>query len=301
MATVLEAISPEPMRQRLAELCAADPAARVLSWLLGSPERMLQWAHTVGMVAHPALRDTVAPVPSPELRRLGGSPEEPVFLWTGLADVTNFLGIYARLGSPPAGRKPRVLDFGCGIGRLTRYLEMHDGIEAFGLDANPTAVEWCQLNLPRVLTLLQAGRQKLPFGDGLFDLVYAAALFAEGTQSRMRLCLDEITRVMAPGALLLAVTYGPTALATIGASAAHQAQTGIDAARAAELSETLAKEGRVHVPLRAGEGAPEDQEGRMFIHPAYPGTHWNNDAFAVVEHIPGGLRSWQDIVVLRRK
>jgi SAM-dependent methyltransferase len=167
------------------------------------------------------LREAVAPVPPAELRRLGGSPDEPVFLWTGLVDVINFLGIYARRGALPEGRKPRVLDFGCGIGRLTRFLEMHDGVEAFGLDANPATVEWCQLNLARVQTLLQAGRQKLPFGDGLFDFVYAATLFAEGVPGRMRQCLDEITRVMAPGGLLLAVTYGPTALATIAASAAH--------------------------------------------------------------------------------
>jgi hypothetical protein len=31
MRTALEQISPDTMRQRLAELCAADPAARVLS------------------------------------------------------------------------------------------------------------------------------------------------------------------------------------------------------------------------------------------------------------------------------
>jgi SAM-dependent methyltransferase len=301
MPTVLEQISPEPLRQRLAELCAADAGARVLSYLLSTQENLLYWAHTVGVVSHPALRGAVAPVPPAELRRLGGSPEEQVFLWTGLVDVINVLGIYARRGSLPADRKPRVLDFGCGIGRLTRFLQMHDGIESFGLDANPAAVEWCQLNLPRVMTLLQAGRQKLPFGDGLFDLVYAVSLFAEGTPGRMRQCLDEITRVMAPGGLLIAATYGPTALATIGNSAAHQEQMGIDAARVAELSETLTKEGTVHVPFRAGEGEPEDQEGRTFVRPAHAAAHWSAGAFEMVEHIPGGLRSWQDIIVLRRK
>jgi hypothetical protein len=101
---------------------------------------------------------------------------------------------------------------------------------------------------------------------------------------------------------LLAVTYGTTALATIAASPAHREQMGLDAARVAELSETLTKEGLVHVPLRTTEGAADEQEGRTFIHPpAHRGTHWGADAFEVVEHIPGGLRNWQDIVVLRRK
>jgi SAM-dependent methyltransferase len=301
MPTVFESISPEPMRQRLTELCAADAAARVLTYLLGSQEKLLQWAHTIGVVAQPALRDVVAPVPPLEMRRLSGSPDEPVFLWTGLQDVSNFLGIHARLASAPDGRKPRVLDFGCGAGRLTRFLDMHEGIEAFGVDANPAAVEWCQLNLTHVLTLLQAGRQKLPFGDALFDLVYSMTLFAETPPSRMRQCLDEITRVMAPGGLLLAVTYGPTAVETIRNSPAHQEQMRIDAARAAELAELLTQEGRVHVPFKEGEGPPDEQEGRTFVHPAYPAMHWNTEAFEVVEHIPAGLRHWQDIVVLRRK
>ena len=301
MPTVLESISPEPMRRRLTELCATDATARVLTYLLASQEKLLQWAHTIGVVAQPALRDAVAPVPPLEMRRLSGSPDEALFLWTGLVDVTNLLGIHARLASLPAGPKPRVLDFGCGVGRLTRFLEMHDGIEAFGLDANPAAVEWCQLSLGHVLTLLQAGRQKLPFGDSLFDLVYSMTLFTETPQRRMQQCLDEITRVMAPGGLLLAITYGPTAVETIRSSPAHQESMRIDATRAAELAEQLPKDGRVHVPFHDGEGAPDEQEGRTFIHPSHAAMHWNTDAFEVVEHIPGGLRHWQDIVVLRRK
>jgi hypothetical protein len=76
---------------------------------------------------------------------------------------------------------------------------------------------------------------------------------------------------------------------------------GIDTARAAELSETLAKEAYAHVPFRTAEGAAEDQEGRTFLRPAHAGAQWNAHAFEVVEHMPGGLRSWQDIIVLRRK
>lgn len=301
MPTVLEAISPEPMRRQLADLCAANAQTQVLSYLLQAPDRLLMWAHTIGVASNQSLRAAASPVPPRELRAPGDPTDEPLFLWSGLVDILTFLGIHARLGSPPPGRKPRVLDFGCASGRLTRYLDMHEGVEAFGVDANPAAVEWCQLNLARVVTLLQAGRQKLPFGEGLFDLVYANKLFAEVAPSRMRQCLDEITRVMAPGGLLLAITFGPTALAAIGASASLQATWRIDAARADEINGILLQEGRVHLPSRADADEPDDRDGPTFIDPGYPRSHWNTDAFTMLEYIPGGLRNWQDIAVLRRK
>lgn len=303
MPTFLETISPEPMRRLLAELTATDAAVRVEQYLLG-PERLLQWAHTVGVSSNAKLRASVSPVPPLELRRVDGPPDEPIYLWSGLADITNFFGIYQQHGTPPADRRARVLEFGSGSGRLARYLNMHDGVEAFGVDANPLLVEWCQLNLDRAVTQLAAGRQRLPFGDALFDLVYAMTLFTGAAQSRMRQCFDEITRVLAPGGLLLAVTFGQTALNTIRGSRSHQATFRMDAARAAELIEALPAAGRIHLPHgadAAGAAADDERDGHSFIHPDYPAEHWNKDAFDVLQHIPGGLRGWQDIVVLRRK
>ena len=296
MPTFLEQISPEPMRRRLAELTETDAATRVQSYLLGA-DRMLQWAHTLGLVTHPSLRASLSPVPPPDLRRVDGAPEEPLYLWTGLVEVTNFFAIYQRLGNQPHDRPTRVLDFGCGSGRLARYLNMHADVEPFAVDANPLLVEWCQLNLDRAVTLLQAGRQRLPFGDGMFDFIYATSLFTGVAHNRMTQWFDEITRVLAPGGLLLAVTYGPVALNAIRTSAAHRTTFQLTAARATELIKALAEEGRIHLPSEQSDTG----DGFTFIHPDYPAANWNPEAFEVLQHISGGLRAWQDIVVLQRR
>jgi len=296
MPTFLEAISPEPMRRQLAELVASDPETRVQSYLLGQ-DRMLQWAHTLGLANHADLRARLSPVPPLELRRVDSAPEEPLYLWSGLMDISSFFAIYQRLGDQPLDRPTRVLDFGCGSGRLARYLNMHEDVEPFAVDANPLLVEWCQLNLDRAVTLLQAGRQRLPFGDGMFDFIYAPSLFTGAAHERMQPWFDEVTRVLAAGGLLLAVTYGPTALAAIRASAAHRATFQITPARAAELIEALPLEGRIHLPLEASDAG----EGFTFIHPDYAAANWNPEAFEILQHIPGGLRAWQDIVVLQRR
>jgi hypothetical protein len=70
MPTVLEAISPEAMRRQLAELSATDAQTQVLSHLLGQPDRLLMWAHTLGVGSNPSQRDAASPVPPHELRAL---------------------------------------------------------------------------------------------------------------------------------------------------------------------------------------------------------------------------------------
>src|SRR5579862_9039435 len=111
MPSFLETISPEPMRRALAGLIDSDAVTRVQLYLLGQ-DRLLQWAHSVGVATNDALRAGVSPVPPQELRRLDTAPEEPLYLWTGLTDITNFFAIYQRLGTTQQDRKPRVLDFG---------------------------------------------------------------------------------------------------------------------------------------------------------------------------------------------
>lgn len=41
--------------------------------------------------------------------------------------------------------------------------------------------------------------------------------------------------------------------------------------------------------------------GNAFIHPEYIRRNWVGEKFELMEHIPGGMRGWQDIVVLRRR
>jgi methylase of polypeptide subunit release factors len=57
------------------------------------------------------------------------------------------MGLYGRHGTLPEDRKPRVFDFGCGSGRLARFLDMAPGIDGFGSDVNADQVAWCQANL----------------------------------------------------------------------------------------------------------------------------------------------------------
>src|SRR5690606_8461027 len=42
----------------------------------------------------------------------------------------------------------RILDFGCGCGRLIRHVHTHAAAELYGSDYNPNLIAWCRANLP---------------------------------------------------------------------------------------------------------------------------------------------------------
>jgi len=71
----------------------------------------------------------------------------------------------------------RVLDLGCGSGRMLRWL---DGVraEVWGSDVSAPHIVWCQQNLnPPYRFLTNTSCPHLPFESAYFDLIYAGSLF----------------------------------------------------------------------------------------------------------------------------
>jgi SAM-dependent methyltransferase len=303
MMPFVDKVSPIALRNRLEELCRDDPATRVLSWVTG-PQRFLTWAHCIGVVMNAELRACVSPVPPRELRQITASAEETEFLWTGLVDLSNFFDLYVRFGNAQNDRKLRVLDFACGCGRLSRYLAMHPQVEAYAVDVNPTLIAWCQTELSTIHSLLGSVLPPMPLDSATFDLVLALSLFSHLSERNALNWLADIGRVMLPGGILIVTTHGTAALEIIRGSAVHQGMFRINAAEVDALTKRLQRDGFIFQALdkqtlqlaQAG-----DEYGNSFIHPDYINQAWNTDLMEVIEHIEGGLRGWQDCVVLRRR
>ncbi|MEE8523241.1 MAG: class I SAM-dependent methyltransferase [Thermoanaerobaculia bacterium] len=110
----------------------------------------------------------------------------------------------------------RVLDFGCGIGRmavpLTRFLE---GGTYDGIDVSAADMRWCQRHIGRKVPnfsfhtsavhhreynpggTLRAVDDRLPFADGSFDVVLASSLFTHLLSAETEHYLGEVSRVLA--------------------------------------------------------------------------------------------------------
>src|SRR6185437_2718684 len=69
----------------------------------------------------------------------------------------------------------RVLDFGCGVGKVIRHFAPEtDRAEFTGCDIHAPSIDWLQRNMSPPFTFFRCSEHPpLPQPDGYFDLIYA--------------------------------------------------------------------------------------------------------------------------------
>ena len=109
-------------------------------------------------------------------------------------------------------KNKRILDFGCGVGRVLRHFEENTKeTEFWGCDISESCIAWLRQNLCPPFHFVQNGENPpLPFEDEHFDLVYSLSVFTHLTDS-WEPWLREIRRVMKPDGLALLTFLNRTA------------------------------------------------------------------------------------------
>jgi SAM-dependent methyltransferase len=154
-------------------------------------------------------------------RRLRGTVGDSDFVATGdaLAQL-----LVSDAGLAPGGR---VLDIGCGIGRVARALPARLGPEGSyaGFDVSAEAVRWCARRYARRHPAFEfthldvrnarynpdgavAARDvRFPYPDGDFDVAAATSVFTHLPADEVDRYLSEVARVLRPGGRLLATFF----------------------------------------------------------------------------------------------
>jgi ubiquinone/menaquinone biosynthesis C-methylase UbiE len=98
----------------------------------------------------------------------------------------------------------RVLDFGCGSGRLVEAFSGKD-IKYVGVDISGNLIKEAKRKYPQKdLLTVDLPHSRLPFDDAFFNAVFSIAVFHHIPSKELRKkTMLEIKRVMKPGALLV--------------------------------------------------------------------------------------------------
>jgi SAM-dependent methyltransferase len=114
---------------------------------------------------------------------------------------------------PPEGwifQGKRVLDFGCGAGRIARHALVEDGgAEYWGCDIDARSIDWMRTHLSPSLQVFRTEEwPPTPHADGQFDLIYAFSVFTHLLDSWSAWLL-ELHRLLDEDGVLIATVFGP--------------------------------------------------------------------------------------------
>jgi ubiquinone/menaquinone biosynthesis C-methylase UbiE len=135
--------------------------------------------------------------------RFGGWDSDEFFA-TGTTEIDAVMRHVAELGHPQG--RARALDFGCGLGRLTRPLAGHFD-ECVGVDISEGMVRGArQLNadIPAATFVVNAAEDLGRFADQSFDLIYSVIVLQHvPDRGTIESYIAEFCRVMRPGGLAI--------------------------------------------------------------------------------------------------
>jgi SAM-dependent methyltransferase len=156
--------------------------------------------------AYPSIRALLPRVPEPRLQE-GWNGRSGVALADQSAAFYRLL--LQRAGGSLAGA--RVLDFGCGWGRITRFLARDVPPDRlYGCDPVETILDVCRQNgVPATLAQSDVLPEHLPF-DEPFDVAYAFSVFTHLSEAAHERCLSALHAGLRPGGTLV-VTIRPPA------------------------------------------------------------------------------------------
>jgi SAM-dependent methyltransferase len=174
----------------------------------------------------------------------------------------------------------RVLDFGCGVGRVLRHFAPQTkDAELWGADIHEPSIRWLAENSAGLFGAVKTESfPSLPFPANHFDLIYSISVFTHVDENWAE-WLAEIRRVLAPGGLFVSTFHSRMAYAHILRKQFNEGDVGME----------------VH-----SKDAPWDLGGPQVFH-----SNWwiieNWGKFLPVQYlVTEGLVNWQSVAVMQK-
>ncbi len=158
--------------------------------------------------AYPHIAELLPDVPPPDKQELFNGASGVALAAQSVAFYRKLTDRYAQ-HSPTGLAASSALDFGCGWGRLTRYLarDVEPG-RLYGCDPVAQALDMCaDCGVPATFARSEFVPERLPF-DEAFDLAFSFSVFTHISERAHESCLAALHAGLAPGGILV-VTIRP--------------------------------------------------------------------------------------------
>jgi SAM-dependent methyltransferase len=129
---------------------------------------------------------------------LGYGRTKEKWLATGEEHVSSMLEL-TKASAFSFTKGDRILDFGCGAGRMIRYLKnFAESCEIWGTDISAEHIYWCKQYLSPPFHFLTSTKiPHLPFEDRYFDFIYCGSVFTH-IDDLAEAWLLELRRILSP-------------------------------------------------------------------------------------------------------
>ncbi len=235
--------------------------------------------------------DQSAPLPPPELRaRVHGSRHEASFFLEGSSNFEK-----ARIAIQKYSKKDyrdfnRILDWGCGCGRLTRHFSsIAKRTEITGVDIDDESVDWCSQNLGFGEFQPISTEPPTGFPNNRFDLIIGVSIFTHLREEDQLAWLEELCRIAEKDAIIAVTTNGPTTIYRSGNFELLQnlvlGSGFLDIGASSDLVDVLADQ--------------TYYRNSYHLH-RYIRTRWSQ-YFEIIEIVSGCIGNSQDLVIMRKR
>jgi SAM-dependent methyltransferase len=237
---------------------------------------------------YPPVSGDEPPLPDEVRRvRVAGNPSAEVFRLEGFTTLKKLERVLAGVGQTFRDVES-VLDWGCGCGRVTRYLPRFTRARITGLDIDADNLAWCRREL-RFGEFHQVPlRPPTDLPAAAFDLVIGISVCTHLREPEQLAWLAELVRLTRPGAVLLLTVLGDANVtwSSFPPPLLEQWRT----------SGFLAIDGNVDLK---GYIEEEGYYVNTYMTRAHVERSWSR-FFAVRAIVPGLIGNNQDLVVLQR-
>jgi ubiquinone/menaquinone biosynthesis C-methylase UbiE len=206
----------------------------------------------------------------------------------------------------PLREASRVLDFGCGWGRIIRFfLKCVRSDNLIGADVNPAMIEICRETNRYCRFVVSPAQPPLDMDCGSFDAIYAFSVFSHLASDTADRWIEEFARLLKRGGILVVTTQPRHFIEFCRHWRTHAPQRQwheLLAKAFPDAEEAYARYDAgeyLYVPTGGGGVLDAAFYGEAMVPPQYVRKHWAKH-LAVLDFISDGARCPQAMIVMQK-